>query len=184
MMIRMSGYSPSSDFGTGYRRLIPFCHQPEGRRCASSLLLSNPEAPNIIVVLIMAKRYGVAYQSQYRRPPVQAQDFPDLRSSSDFAWLAWKPYHDKGVKLNHVFTWSVTNGGTQRLIAAALQMGEMDNALKPYPWIGWSVSSRPGLLLLGRSEQFLCKDCRIDYKLGSPNGIGVGYLLGQSAHPM
>ncbi|KAJ4990888.1 hypothetical protein SVAN01_03677 [Stagonosporopsis vannaccii] len=113
-------------------------------------------------VLIIAKRYGVAYQSQYRRPPVDAAHFPDLRSSSDIAWLAWKPSHEKGIKLNHIFTWSITNGGTQRLIAAAFEASLVDKSLQNYPWVKWAADRYPGSLILG-----------------SPNGLGLGFLLAQ-----
>lgn len=133
-----------------------------------------------MVALIIAKRYGVAYQSQYRRPPVEASDFPDLRSSSDIAWLAWKPYHDKGIKLNHVFTWSITNGGTQRLIAAALEATLMDKDLKSHPWVGWSADEGPGSLVLGQFGRYIHKNCKANCQAGSPNGLGIGYLLGKS----
>ncbi|XPS69871.1 hypothetical protein M3J07_002115 [Ascochyta lentis] len=119
-------------------------------------------------VMVIAKQYSAAHQSQYRRPPVDPSELPDLRSSSDISWLAWKPYHDKGVKLNHIVTWSVTNGATQRLIAAALEaasdepLRDADKALKPYPWVGWTADQDPGPLILG-----------------SPNGVGIGYLLVQ-----
>ncbi|KAG9200594.1 hypothetical protein G6514_006937 [Epicoccum nigrum] len=90
-------------------------------------------------VLVVAKLYGPAHQAQYRRPPVPVEELPVLRSSSDITWLAWKPYHDKGVKLKHVIMWSVVNGGTQRLVAAALEdmsekpLNDADETLKPYP---------------------------------------------------
>ncbi|KZM27505.1 uncharacterized protein EKO05_0005255 [Ascochyta rabiei] len=119
-------------------------------------------------VIVIAKQYSAAHQSQYRRPPVQAPALPDLRSSSDITWLAWKPYHDKGVKLHHIITWSVTNGATQRLVAAAIEaasdesLRDADKALRPYPWVGWTADQTPGSLILG-----------------SPNGVGIGYLLVQ-----
>jgi hypothetical protein len=115
-------------------------------------------------VLVIAKQYSAAHQSQYRRPPVQAQEFPDLRSSSDITWLAWKPYHDKGAKLNHIITWSVTNGASQRLLAAALEgssdepLKDADKALQPYPWVGWTADQGSGPLILGRSiETYVIK---------------------------
>lgn len=111
-----------------------------------------------LAVLVIAKQYSATHQSQYRRPPVQAQDFPDLRSSSDITWLAWKPFHDKGAKLNHIITWSVTNGASQRLIAAALEadsdhtLSDAEKALRPYPWVSWTADQGSGPLILGRSE--------------------------------
>ncbi|KAF3053853.1 hypothetical protein E8E11_011136 [Didymella keratinophila] len=119
-------------------------------------------------ILIIAKQYSPSHQAQYRRPPVPADQFPDLRSSSDIAWLAWKPLHDKGVKLNHIVTWSVTNGATARLIAAALDAladetkTTLDTDLKPYPWKEFDMDKVSGQLVLG-----------------SPNGLGIGYMLVQ-----
>ena len=141
----------------------------------------------MIAVLVVAKQYSPAHQSQYRRPPVQAQEFPDLRSSSDIAWLAWKPYHDKGVKLNHIITWSATNGASQRLIAAALEdmseepLKDADKAMKPYPWVGWSADEHPGPLILGKPCRLTRSRCRADNRPGSPNGLGIGYMLGKPA---
>ncbi|KAJ4343426.1 hypothetical protein N0V95_006650 [Ascochyta clinopodiicola] len=117
-------------------------------------------------VMVIAKQYSAAHQSQYRRPPVETPELPDLRSSSDITWLAWKPYHDKGVKLNLIVTWSVTNGATQRLIAAAIEassdesLSDVDKALRSFPWMSWTADQTPGPLILG-----------------SPNGVGIGYLL-------
>lgn len=134
-------------------------------------------------VLVIAKRYSPAHQAQYRRPPVPTQELPDLRSSSDIAWLAWKPYHDKGVKLKHIITWSVTNGGTQRLVAAALEdmssqpLKDADKALKPYPWVSWLADEHPGPLVLGRSGRPKYSGNFADRTAGSPNGVGVGYML-------
>ncbi|OSS44806.1 hypothetical protein B5807_10730 [Epicoccum nigrum] len=91
-------------------------------------------------VLVVAKLYGPAHQANYRRPPVPVEELPVLRSLSDITWLAWRPYHDKDVKLKHVIMWSVVNGGTQRLVAAALEdmsekpLNDADETLKPYPW--------------------------------------------------
>ncbi|KAJ4406908.1 Mitochondrial import inner membrane translocase subunit tim8 [Didymella pomorum] len=113
-------------------------------------------------------RYSPSHQAQYRRSPVPAEQIPGLRSSSDIAWLAWKPLHVKGVKLNHIVTWSVTNGGTARLIAAALDAladetkTTMDTDLKPYPWKEFDTDNVSGQLVLG-----------------SPNGLGIGYMLVQ-----
>ena len=92
-----------------------------------------------------------------KRSTVPAEELPDLRTSSDITWLAWKPYHDKGVKLNHIITWSVVNGGTQRLIAAALEemsdtVNNADKELKPYPWVGWRAGGQRGSLILGGIE--------------------------------
>lgn len=111
----------------------------------------------VVAVLVIAKQYSPAHQAQYRRPPVQPQELPDLRSSSDIAWLVWKPYHEKGVRLNFVISWSVTNGLSQRLIAAAIEdmsnkpLNDADKALKPYPWISWSADEKSGSLVLGKT---------------------------------
>jgi hypothetical protein len=111
------------------------------------------------IVLVIAKQYSPAHQAQYRRPPVPADQFPDLRSSSDIAWLAWKPLHDKGVKLNHIVTWSVTNGASARLIAAALDAladetkTTLDTDLKPYPWKEFDTAKLSGQLVLGECYQ-------------------------------
>lgn len=140
----------------------------------------------MVAVLVIAKQYSAAHQSQYRRPPVLSQEFPDLRSSSDITWLAWKPYHDKGVKLNHIITWSITNGVSQRLVAAALEgmsdepLKDADKALKPYPWVGWTADQKTGPLILGRPDRLLQNRSSADISSGSPNGIGIGYLLGKS----
>ena len=136
-------------------------------------------------MLVIAKRYGPAHQAQYRRPPVPAEELPDLRSSSDITWLAWKPYHDKGVKLKHIITWSVVNGGTQRLIAAALEeMSEIiknaDKELKPYPWVGWRAGGQRGSLILGGIERAIQRRLSADSIVGSPNGIGIGFMLGKT----
>ena len=107
-------------------------------------------------VLVIAKQYSPAHQAAYRRPPVPADQFPGLRSSSDIAWLAWKPLHDKGIKLNHIITWSVTNGGSSRLIAAALDVladethTTVDTDLKPYPWKEFNAEQPSGSLVLGK----------------------------------
>jgi hypothetical protein len=85
---------------------------------------------------------------------------PELRSSSDIAWLAWKPLHDKGTKLNHIITWSVTNSGSARLLAAALDavadetQTAVDTNLKPYPWKQFDVERLSGSLVLGESHRF------------------------------
>ncbi|KAF1933176.1 uncharacterized protein M421DRAFT_415538 [Didymella exigua CBS 183.55] len=119
-------------------------------------------------VLVLAKRYSPAHQANYRIPPVPADQLPALRSSSDIAWLAWKPLHDKGIKLNHIVTWSIANGGSSRLIAAALDavadetQTSLDTDLKPYPWKEFDVERLSGSLILG-----------------SPNGLGIGYILVQ-----
>lgn len=82
--------------------------------------------------------------------------FPSLRSSSDIAWLAWKPLHDKGVRLNHIVTWSVTNGASARLIAGALDAladetkNTLDTDLKPYPWKEFDTEKLSGSLVLGK----------------------------------
>jgi hypothetical protein len=110
---------------------------------------------NIIAVMVIGKQYSALHQSRYRRPPVQAPELPDLRSSSDIAWLAWKPYHDKGVKLKHVIIWSVTNGLAHRLMAAALDgtsdepLKDTEKTLQPYPWVGWTANQNSGSLVLG-----------------------------------
>lgn len=106
-------------------------------------------------VLVITKQYSPAHQAGYRRPPVPSDQLPALRSSSDIAWLAWKPLHDKGIKLNHIVTWSVTNGGSARLIAAAIDtladetQKTMNTDLKPYPWIEFDAEKPSGSLILG-----------------------------------
>jgi hypothetical protein len=138
-------------------------------------------------VLVIAKRYGPAHQAQYRRPPVPAEELPDLRSSSDITWLAWKPFHDKGVKLKHIITWSVVNGGTQRLIAAALEemsepVNNAEKELKPYPWVGWRAGGqRASLILVGIERATQCR-LSADSIAGSPNGIGIAFMLGKTPH--
>ncbi|KAJ4372715.1 hypothetical protein N0V86_008080 [Didymella sp. IMI 355093] len=114
-------------------------------------------------ILVVAKRFSPAHQAKYRQPPIPMNQLPELRSSSDIAWLAWKPLHDKGTKLNHIITWSVTNSGSARLLAAALDavadetQTAVDTNLKPYPW----------------------KQFDVERLSGSPNGIGVGFMLVQ-----
>ena len=140
---------------------------------------------NRVVVLVIAKQYSAAHQSQYRRPSIQMQGLPDLRSSSDIIWLAWKPFHDKGMKLNHIITWSVTNGVTQRLLAAALDgtsdqpLKDADKALQHYPWVGWTANQNAGPLILGELLRTAQRFRDADNNKGSPNGIGVGYFLVQ-----
>jgi hypothetical protein len=135
--------------------------------------------------MVITKQYSAAHQSQYRRPPVQAQELPDLRSSSDITWLAWKPFHDKGTKLNHIITWSVTNGVSQRLMAAALETDSdelprsAEKALQPYPWVGWTANQGSGPLVLGKPISGGAESSSTNGSSGSPNGIGVGYLLSQ-----
>ena len=125
-------------------------------------------------VLVIAKQYSPSHQAQYRRPPISADQFPDLRSSSDIAWLAWKPLHDKGVKLNHIATWSVTNGATARLIAAALDAladetkTTLDTDLKPYPWKEFDTGKVSGQLVLG--EWFL--SLKMVMKASRPQDVG------------
>lgn len=128
------------------------------RMAVSEWDIVSASCPNLLAVMVIAKQYSAAHQSQYRRPPIQAQELPDLRSSSDITWLAWKPFHDKGAKLNHIITWSVTNGVSQRLMAAALEAGyneslrDVDKALQPYPWVGWMADQGSGPLVLGKSS--------------------------------
>ena len=116
--------------------------------CQGRLLYSS------FSVLVVAKLYGPAHQANYRRPPVPVEELPVLRSLSDITWLAWRPYHDKDVKLKHVIMWSVVNGGTQRLVAAALEdmsekpLNDADETLKPYPWVSWLADEQPGSLIL------------------------------------
>lgn len=147
--------------------------------------VQDAEGVNEITALVIAKQYSAAHQSQYRRPPVQAQEFPDLRSSSDITWLAWKPYHDKGAKLNHIITWSATNGATQRLMAAALErtsdkhLEDADKVLKPYPWVGWTADKSSGPLILGKPIENVEGWRRPNDISGSPNGVGIGYMLVQ-----
>ncbi|KAH7067457.1 hypothetical protein BKA63DRAFT_582343 [Paraphoma chrysanthemicola] len=117
-------------------------------------------------VIVVAKQYSPAHQSQYRRPPVPVEEYPELRSSSDVIWLAWKAKHDQGAKLNLIITWTVTNGRTQRILARAidpqLEAPDSQRALKSYPWVGWTAESTSGKAMLG-----------------SPNGSGIGYFLAQ-----
>lgn len=137
-------------------------------------------------VMVIAKQYSPAYQAQYRRPPVPADQFPALRSSSDIAWLAWKPFADKGAKLNHIVTWSVTNGASARLIAAALDaaadetQSALDTDPKPYPWKEFDAEQLSGTLVLGKCYRVKRKLNDANGAPGSPNGIGIGYILGKS----
>tara|TARA_R110002003_G_C708138_1_gene25492 strand:+ start:1790 stop:2404 length:615 start_codon:yes stop_codon:yes gene_type:complete len=104
-------------------------------------------------VMVIAKQFSPAHQSQYRRPPVPAEQIPELRSSSDIFWLAWKAKHDQGARLNLIVTWTVTNGRTQRVLARALdpqlEAPDSQRALRPYPWAGWTAASTGGRALIG-----------------------------------
>lgn len=104
-------------------------------------------------VIIMAKQYSPDSQNQYHRPPVPVEDYPALRLPSDIIWLTWKKYHDQGAKLNRIVTWTVTNGKTQRVLAMALDptytIPDLQRALQPYPWAGWTGASSEGAALLG-----------------------------------
>jgi len=110
-------------------------------------------------VIIIAKQYSPASQSQYRRPPVPADEYPALRSTSDIVWLAWKKYHDQGARVNLMVTWTATNGVTQRVLATALdpeyKIPDSQKALRPYPWAGWAADSTEGKAILGKYTQSL-----------------------------
>jgi hypothetical protein len=75
---------------------------------------------SFLSVLVSATQTSLQFQAQYRRPPVDPSEFPDLHQSSNIAWLAWKALHDQGAKLNLIVTWTAVNQKTQRLFSASL----------------------------------------------------------------
>ncbi|KAK3203143.1 hypothetical protein GRF29_112g307935 [Pseudopithomyces chartarum] len=112
-------------------------------------------------VLIIAKQYSPKYSAQYRRPPVDPSQFPTLMSS-DISYLNWFLSRPPTVNpLRYIITWSVTNDLTQRLIFSAMGgFDAPDRGMRPFPYLTFDPNSNEGAAIMG-----------------SPNGVGVGYLL-------
>ncbi|PSN67639.1 hypothetical protein BS50DRAFT_664959 [Corynespora cassiicola Philippines] len=86
------------------------------------------------------------------------EDLPKLRSSSDIMWGAWQGAGSGNKDIKYFFALYVVNQDTRGIILRAL--GNRKKTLALWPGIDFDMESDEGKALMG-----------------SPNGIGIGYLL-------
>jgi hypothetical protein len=93
---------------------MPVCDERKRWRyvflCTPPLCVSLTD--RIPPVLAIATQTSPQFLAQYRRPPVDPSEFPDLCQSSDIARLAWKALHDEDAKLNLIIRGTAVNQKT------------------------------------------------------------------------
>ncbi|KAF2014147.1 hypothetical protein BU24DRAFT_492854 [Aaosphaeria arxii CBS 175.79] len=111
-------------------------------------------------VLIFLRRYSPQQMAAKAQPPIT--NIPDLKRSSDILWGQWT-LHTKGNvgNVRYLISNAVTNVDTGPIIQRAIESVNA-SPLKKWPGVSFSSMSEQGRALLG-----------------SPNGIGLGYLLVQ-----
>ncbi|KAL1600767.1 hypothetical protein SLS60_007155 [Paraconiothyrium brasiliense] len=110
-------------------------------------------------VLMAMDRISPASAAKKRSPPVSDDQLPDVHAFSDIGYLNYKNILGKDPKnMKYMMSVMITNDKTASIIAKALGGGELG------PW--------PGKSFNWRSKEFKAL-------LGSPNGMGFGYLLVQ-----
>ena len=97
-----------------------------------------------------------------RKPAVQGDELPAIRSCSDIAWLLWKEFgQDVGniKNLNYFLSLSITNAETQAIISSAIRSAIPDAESFP-AWGGYEfdTDTPEGQAILG---QLRCVDLRI-----------------------
>ncbi|CAG5159510.1 uncharacterized protein ALTATR162_LOCUS5616 [Alternaria atra] len=87
-------------------------------------------------------------------------ELPALKSSSDIAWGMWERMSPGNLgNINYIFSHSIVNKETQAIILRALDGQPLA------PWPGTEF-------VAGEASEYWAL-------LGSPNGVAVGYILGQ-----
>lgn len=83
-------------------------------------------------------------------PPIQGNELPAIKASSDIMWLYWKMYGDVAKGPNYFLSLSITNEATQKIISRAIR--EVIPDAKDFPaWGGYDfdTDTPEGQALLG-----------------------------------
>ncbi|ORX94814.1 hypothetical protein BCR34DRAFT_205657 [Clohesyomyces aquaticus] len=111
--------------------------------------------------LIIVREYSPKNQAAVRNPPVPDDQLPRLRAASDIIWIEWAARAgsaDAAKNLKTVTIYRVSNEMTTAAIRRALD--SRNTQLSAFPGEQFDATSDEGKALIG-----------------SPNGVGVGYLL-------
>ncbi|KAL5376080.1 hypothetical protein PMIN02_011895 [Paraphaeosphaeria minitans] len=115
-------------------------------------------------VLMAVDRISTASAAQKRNPPVSDDQFPEVQTFSDIGYLNYKHMLGKDpTSFKYMMSLMITNEETASIIARALGSKDLG------PW--------PGTSFNWRSKDFKAL-------LGSPNGMGFGYLLVQHKYQL
>jgi hypothetical protein len=130
-----------------------------------------------VIHMINRKSPQQAAEALWNVKPAPRHELPALRSSSDIAWGLWERMSPGNLgNINYVFSHTIVNRETRQIVLRALG----NRPLTTWPGIefvaGESAEYWP---LLGMSHSAACFRNTYMAILGSPNGIAVGYLLGQ-----
>lgn len=111
-------------------------------------------------VIIARYNYGPDYEGRQRKPPVTGGAVTPLKQWSDIVFLLWQQHAGPDIKnLRYIFRWNIQNSDSKALLQQVLAKQKLD---EPRAW--------PGTRLLMDSPD-------AQAILGSPNGLGVAYLL-------
>ncbi|KAF2794315.1 hypothetical protein K505DRAFT_361196 [Melanomma pulvis-pyrius CBS 109.77] len=118
-------------------------------------LLMNPTEG----FLMISKQYSPAYEGPNRSPPVT--ELPNLQHSSDIVFGQWTSIAQGNTKnIKYIVIWSLANMQSASAVAKALS--NTNSEIGNWPGASFNMDTPEGKALLG-----------------TPNGVGVGYMLAQ-----
>jgi hypothetical protein len=100
-------------------------------------------------------RKSPQFAGKERKPKVEGDQLPDLKSFSDIAWLKWKEtIGDEPKTIRYFLTLSITNIDTRGVFGRILTEAKYTEVPK---WPGYEVSadSDQGAALLGQNTCYL-----------------------------
>ncbi|ORY17260.1 hypothetical protein BCR34DRAFT_51085 [Clohesyomyces aquaticus] len=112
-------------------------------------------------LLIVMQAHSPEHEAPKQKPPVT--DLPDLRRASDIIWGQWVQHAGKNAnKLRFFVTVTVTNEEALSIVERAIRSLDPGRGPEKYPGVSFSMDADEGKGILG-----------------SPNGVGIGYMLVQ-----
>jgi hypothetical protein len=132
-----------------------------------------------VIHMINRKSPESAAKNQWGVDNVPKNELPALRSSSDIAWGMWERMSPgKLGNINYIFSHQIVNKETRQIILRALD----GQPLRTWPgteFVAGEASEYWALLGISRTHDAYDAHSTNKFGIGSPNGIAIGYLLGQ-----
>ena len=119
----------------------------------------NP--PAVIIVVVNSRSPTKSVESGRADEWRQGDQLPDLKFWSDVAYLQWTSVTDESSDLRYVIRLNITNERTKAVIGHIMTQPSLIDRYPMFPGISWS----------------LYEDEEVAALLGTPNGIGVAWLL-------